>query len=410
MKNLRVISFTHKNIDLKKLGALVIADEELDDKLRLVKQDFSIPEIFYIGTCNRVEFVFCSESRLDNLYVKELLQTLNYSGIEESFPEYLDNANLYHGREALTHLFKMSCSLDSLVVGEKEILAQVRRSFERCRQAGYTGDFLRMVMDRLVKTAKEVYTYTHISRNPVSIVSLAYRKLLDLKMEENSRFIIVGAGETNQNLAKYIQKHKNARFAIFNRSLQAAEALASELGGEAYTLADLKDYKAGFDVLVSCTGATESIISNELYTSLLAGDTSKKIIIDLAVPNDVCPEVIEKNPVSYIEVSGLQAIANKNLQERYGELVHAEKIIESNIESFLPLLKERTVELAMRRVPEKVKEIKSFALNTVFANEVSAMDDHSRAVLEKVINYMEKKYISVPMVMAKDIMSQQQNS
>lgn len=405
MKNLKVISFTHKHIDLKDLGHLVISDEELDGKLVHLKETYNIPEIFYIGTCNRVEFVFRSEHSLQRSFIEGFIVHLQYKELNGQIENYLDNVNAYEGHEALNHLFKMSCSLDSLVVGEKEILAQVRKSYERCRSAQFTGDFLRMVMERLVKTAKEVYTHTRIARNPVSIVSLAYRKLRDLKMDESPRFLIVGAGETNQNVAKYIQKHKDAQFTVFNRSIEAAVALANELGGKAFPLSALADYKGGFDVLITCTGSTESIITNDIYTQLLAGDDGKKTIIDLAVPNDVCAKVIEKNPVNYIEVSGLQAIASRNLQERYDELVHAERIIHDNIDEFLPLLQERRVELAMRCVPEKVKEIKSFALNTVFAQEVSAMDDHSRAVLEKVINYMEKKYISVPMIMAKDIMA-----
>src|SRR5690606_19375764 len=115
-------------------------------------------------------------------------------------------------------------------------------------------------MDRLVKTAKEVYTQTHIARNPVSIVSLAYRKLRDLNLKDQPHFLIVGAGETNQNLAKYIQKHKDARFTVFNRSMDNARKLASELGGTAKPLTELKNHQGGFDVLITCTGSTESLI------------------------------------------------------------------------------------------------------------------------------------------------------
>jgi glutamyl-tRNA reductase len=97
-------------------------------------------------------------------------------------------------------------------------------------------------------------------------------------------------------------------------------------------------------------------------------------------------------------------VAKNNLQERYQELVHAEKIIEQNISEFLPLMKQRRIEVAMREVPEKIKEIRNTALNSVFADEVQGMDQQSREVLEKVINYMEKKYISVPMIMAKEIL------
>src|SRR3546814_9832899 len=92
--------------------------------------------------------------------------------------------------------------------------AQVRKAYERCRKSGFTGDFLRLVMDRLVKTAKEVYTHTRISRNPVSVVSLAYRKLREIKLENNPRILIIGAGETNQNIAKYLLKHRFSNFEI----------------------------------------------------------------------------------------------------------------------------------------------------------------------------------------------------
>jgi glutamyl-tRNA reductase len=133
------------------------------------------------------------------------------------------------------------------------------------------------------------------------------------------------------------------------------------LGGKAYGLEDLKSYKGGFDAIITCTSATEPIITNEIYQSLLNGDTSRKVIVDLAVPNDTSPEVLENNPVTFIEVHSLQEIANSNLKERYEELIHAERIIGQNIEEFKPVLKQRRVEIAMREVPEKIKEIKENA-------------------------------------------------
>ncbi|QNL49997.1 glutamyl-tRNA reductase [Olivibacter sp. SDN3] len=404
MEHLKVIAFTHKHVDLKDLGNLVICNEELESRLINVKNHFDITELFYIGTCNRVEFVFYGQHPLTDDFIKGFLRGLNFCVPNEQFDQFLNQVTTYEGLDALNHLFRMSCSLESLVVGEKEILAQVRRAYERCRKGGFTGDFMRLMMNSLVKTAKEVYTHTRISRNPVSVVSLAYRKMRDLKFVENPRILIVGAGETNQNISKYLQKHKYSNFAVFNRTYDKAKRLARELHGEAYTLADLWKYKKGFDILITCTGSTDPVITPTVYESLLNGETSKKIVVDLAIPNDVSDDVVNNHLMHYIEVSGLQAIANKNLQERYNELIHAERIIESNIAEFMPILKQRKVELAMRCVPEKVKEIKSFALNTVFANELNTLDANSREVLEKVINYMEKKYISVPMIMAKEIL------
>jgi glutamyl-tRNA reductase len=404
LKYLKVIAFTHKQIELKELGKLVICEENLTDKLHEVKAEFGISELFYVATCNRVEFVMLTPQVVDKTFAAKFIQKLNIGLCSHHTGLFVEAASIYEDREALNHLLRMSCSLESLIVGEKEILAQLRKAYDNCREAGLTGDGLRMFMNCVVKTAKEVYTYTNIAKNPISVVSLAYRKLKDLKLCTNARILIIGAGETNQNISKYLKKHKFSNFAVFNRTLSKAQKLASDLNGEAFELDALKNYNKGFDVIITCTSAVEPIITPEIYASLLNGETSKKTIVDLAIPNDTAPEVLEQFPVNFIEVFSLNEVAKRNLQERYQELTQAEEIIEQNITEFCLILKQRKVELAMRQVPEKIKEIRNMAINNVFADELLGMDQQSREVLEKVINYMEKKYISVPMIMAKDIL------
>lgn len=404
MKQLKVLAFTHQQIDLKDLGKFVICNQTLAVRLNSVREKFDIPEIFYIGTCNRVEFVFCASMHVTPAFVKDFIQTLDFCIPGDKLDDFVSKVRVFEDVDAFNHLLRVSCSLESLVVGEKEILAQVRKGYETCRKAGFTGDYMRLIMSHIVKTAKEVYTETKISKNPVSVVSLAYRKLRDLNMCSNSRILIIGAGETNKCISKYLQKHKYSNFAVFNRTLSKAEELAKELNGEAFGIEELINYKKGFDVIITCTSAVEPIITNEIYHSLLNGETDKKVIVDLAIPNDTHPEILERNPVHFIEVRSLQEISNQNMQERYQELVHAEVIIEQNINEFKPILKQRQVELAMREVPLKIKEIRRVAVNSVFADDIQQLDSNSREVLEKVINYMEKKYISVPMVMAKEIL------
>ena len=404
MKYLKVIAFTHKQIELKELGRLVICQEDLTVKLRQVKEQFQISEIFYLATCNRVEFVIVTDQVVDAAYTERFIDSLNIGVCDHYMGVFLKGASIYEDQEALNHLLRISCSLESLIVGEKEILPQLRKAYDCCREAGLTGDFLRMVMNCVVKTAKEVYTDTNISKNPISVVSLAYRKLRDLKLCTNARVLIIGAGETNFNISKYLQKHKFSNFSVFNRTISKAQQLAADLNGEAFELEDLKNYHKGFDAIITCTSSTEPIITPEIYSILLNGETDKKTIVDLAVPNDTAPEVLEQFPVNFIEVHSLNEVAKKNLQERYAELVHAEVIINQNITEFITMLKQRRIELAMRQVPEKIKEIRNMAMNTVFVDEVQGMDEQSREILEKVINYMEKKYISVPMIMAKDIL------
>ena len=409
MKYLKIIAFTHKQIELKELGKLVICEENLTDKLQQVKTAFQIPEIFYLATCNRVEFVMATSQPVDKEFTRKFIEALQMGLCSHYMGAFMDGVSIYNDEEALNHLLRMSCSLESLIVGEKEILAQVRKAYESCKEAGLTGDHLRMVMSRVVKTAKEVYTNTHISRKPISVVSLAYRKLKDLKLCSNARILIIGAGETNRNISKYLQKHKFSNFSVFNRTLSKAQQLAADLGGEAFGLDELKNYNQGFDVIITCTSATQPIITPELYKTLLNGETNKKTIVDLAIPNDTDPAVLEQFPVHFIEVHSLNELAKNNLQERYQELVHAEKIIQDNIQEFIPELKQRRIEVAMREVPVKIKEIRNKAVNSVFADELQALDPQSREVLNKIMDYMEKKYISVPMVMAKEIFVNAEN-
>ncbi|MEJ2902059.1 glutamyl-tRNA reductase [Pedobacter panaciterrae] len=404
MEYLKIIAFTHKQIDLKSLGKLVICEQTLDDRLRNIQSELGVKEIFYVGTCNRVEFVFTSSEKVDRDFISRFLTVLDMGLPDQYMDKFIENVSVYEEAEAFNHLLRTSCSLESLVVGEKEILAQIRKAYEACRVAGFTGDYMRMIMNRVVKTAKEVYTHTNISKNPVSIVSLAYRKLRDLKMCGNVKLLIIGAGETNKNIAQYLKKHKYSNFSVFNRTLEHAEALAKDLNGTAYPLSELENYDQGFDVIITCTGATEPIITEAIYKKLLNGDTGKKVIVDLAIPNDTAPEVVKNFPIHFIEVESLKEVARKNIQERYDELVNAEHIIEENIKDFELVLRQREIEIAMSGVPQKIKEIKHTAINGIFAEEINNLDENSRLVLERVMDYMEKKYISVPMVMAKEIL------
>ena len=366
MKYLKVIAFTHKQIELKELGKLVIYQENLTAKLQEAKEHFGIPEIFYLATCNRVEFVMATLQTVDKDFARKFISFLNIGLCSNFLETFISGASIFEEKEALNHLLRTSCSMESLVVGEKEILAQMRKAYECCRRAGLTGDYLRLVMERVVKAAKEVYTDTNISRNPISVVSLAYRKLKELALTSNARILIIGAGETNKNISKYLQKHKFSNFAVFNRTKAKAEELAAELQGKAYDLTELAGYRQGFDVIITCTSAVEPIITPEIYKTLLNGETSRKTIVDLAVPNDTAPEVIQQFPINYIEVYTLNELSKNNLQERYHELIHAEKIIEQNITEFIPVLKQRRIELAMREVPEKIKEIRKGAVELCF--------------------------------------------
>jgi glutamyl-tRNA reductase len=137
---------------------------------------------------------------------------------------------------------------------------------------------------------------------------------------------------------------------------------------------------------------------------LLQGEKGKKVVIDIAIPHDLDGKIVDNYNVTHISVDHLQKISDQNLRERSREIAHVEEILREEMGNFQHIRKVRNVELAMREVPILVKEIKSTAINEVFRNDLSKLDEESREVLDKIIGYMEKKYMSMPMKLAKEIM------
>jgi glutamyl-tRNA reductase len=215
---------------------------------------------------------------------------------------------------------------------------------------------------------------------------------------------MIGAGMTNSNMAKFLKKHGYKNFTVFNRTVEKAEALATDLKGAGFGLDTLKTFDKGFDIIITCTGAEQAIITPEVYESLLQGETSRKVVIDIAIPHDLDAEIVKKQNVTHISIDYLQKISDKNLQERSKEIIHVEQILSEAVETFMQIHKMRKVEIAMREVPNMVKDIRSTAMNEVFKRELDSLDDESKEVLDKIIGYMEKKYMSMPMKLAKEIM------
>ena len=414
MHRLKAIAFTHKVTPLGELNRFFLHEENRKERLEFLKYTCDINEILYIATCNRIEFVFSTIHACDTAFLRKFFRHFREDWSQEEVEFAIKHAEVFEGEEALRHLYRVASSLDSMVVGEREIITQVRKSYDVCKSEGLCGDLIRLVIKSTINTAKQVYTDTKIALNPVSIVSLAERELRARKLSRNSRIVMIGAGETNLNMSKYLVKQGYSSFAIFNRSKDNAVKLASMLSTDKiearpYSLNDLSTYDKGFDVLIVCTSSPEQFVTRQVYSALLNGEiNSPKIIIDLAIPTNISPEVFSNNHIDLIDISRLRNIAEKNMAERQKEFLAAEEVIEENISLFHQLNKTRKLELKMRDVPQKIRQIKDQAVNDIFADDISKMDENSREILSRVLNYMEKKCISIPMVMAKEIILEQE--
>ena len=226
LETLYTFAFTHRNLDLDQVGLLHIDASEQKSRLASVKENFGCKELMYLSTCNRVEFTIVSDQ---NVSISEFIKLLYPEINHEDHLKLASNADVYSHEDAVKHLLYVASSIDSMIVGEREIITQVRNAFESSRSNGLTGDFIRLLVKKAIETAKKVYTETNISKKPISVVSLAYQKLKSLNIALDSRFLIVGAGLTNTTMCKFLKKHGFTNFVVFNRSLENGQNLATEL-------------------------------------------------------------------------------------------------------------------------------------------------------------------------------------
>ena len=403
VENFKVIAFTHKSLQLDLIGKLHLSPDEQNTVLGAMKIHFGFDEMLFLSTCNRVELLFKSNKEIDQNFIQALCLFINSRFTAEELADISSQAAVYSGDKAVEHVLKVASSLESLVVGEREIITQIRKAYEFCQNLGLTGDFIRLLINHTIETAKEIFTNTNIAKNPVSVASLAYRALREHGIKNDARILFVGSGQTNTVLASYFQKHQFANFTVFNRSLANAEKLAAVLHGKAHELNSIKDFNGGFDVLVVCTASSETIINGDIYRSLLQNETSKKIIIDLGIPANVSADVAQQNQVNYIDIASLKAQAEANLQLRKAEIYRCDEIIQQKIMAFDALYAERRIEIAFGQIPKQVKAFKELAINEVFAKDLDKLDHQSKEVLDKVLAYMEKKYNAVAIKTAKEV-------
>lgn len=408
LNNFKIITITHKNVSLQTLSKFIVpsTDEaELQLKLSNLKEQFDIEEMMYLATCNRVMYFFYAEKNVNESFVAEFLSHANPQFQTDLVDDFSKRITMLEGHDALEHLLEVSSSIDSMVIGEREILRQIRTAFEQCVNWNMTGDHLRLAMQLAVETAKKVYSKTRIGEKPVSVVSLAIQKLLQSDFPKTGKLLLIGAGQTNLLVSKFLKKYEYKNVTVFNRSIERANSLAEMLKGDAFLLEDLKNYQAGFDGIIICTGSDKALLDDELYASLLQGDQSRKLIIDLAIPNNVEPSVAENFNVNYIEIEDLRSLAKENMSFRQKEISSAQKIIESNLVKFQKIHQQRQITKAMSHVPKKIKAVKAHAMNEVFKKDVDELDENAREVLERVLSYMEKRCISIPMEAAKNTVS-----
>ena len=178
MKDLKIIAFTHKTTNISNIGKLHVDAKNRKERLENIKKS-GLSELMYLSTCNRVEFIFVTESNITETFLTSFFTSFSEEWNEYDIKWALDNCSVFQGEEAVKHMFHIASSLDSLVIGEREIITQVRKAYEDCKEYNVCGDVLRVFIQKTVQTAKKIYTESNIAKN-LGQIQKKYKKFVDI--------------------------------------------------------------------------------------------------------------------------------------------------------------------------------------------------------------------------------------
>lgn len=308
---------------------LAVGNHEVADVLHRMKSIEGLTEAVVVSTCNRVEFYaasICPERALDG--IRDYLETR--TGFE---------APLYHHDtpRSVRHLFRVASGLDSMVLGETEILGQVKQAYAAASGAGTTSRTLNRLFQNAFRVAKSVRTETQINRGATSVgavsVELAGKIFGDLR---HRRVMVLGAGETSERTARSLVSRGVKTVIVSNRTFDRAAALAAEIGGMAIHFDHWQNEFSEVDILVSSTAAPHHLITRERLEPMMRQRAGRPLfIIDLAVPRDVDPAVNRLEGVYLYDIDSLQDIARRSLSVRQREIDHCERIIDAHVVDFV---------------------------------------------------------------------------
>lgn len=397
----KVITVTHHNLDVQEIGSFYIQNEDKNAVIDGLKLKYSIDEFLYLETCNRVSYVLYAGLEIDQNFLDNFFNDINpqLKDVNGSVQKFV---SVFEGESAVKHVFEMASSMDSMVVGEREIFSQFRNAYDISRSSGFTGDFLRLLENSAVVTAKQIYSETKIGERALSIVSLAIRTLLEKIDGRGQKVLLVGSGETNQLVGKFLKKYKFTNIEIYNRTIDNAKTLAETLGASSLHLSQLSEAR-DFDIIIICTSANRVVIDLPLYQKMLSGDPSEKIIIDLAVPRNVGEDVVSYSNVDYIDIQNLKALAEENLAFRKAELSKAKPIVQMQLQAFRKKLHLRQFEKAISKLPVELTNVKERAINIVYKKRIKELPVEAQELVTEMMDYMEKKCVASTLKLSREL-------
>ncbi len=319
--------------------------ETLSDSLKELRQVREISEAAILSTCNRTEF-YCTTSTANEQFIIDWVAQTKQIDVNSFRPYLYTHAD----NQLIRHIFRVACGLDSMILGEPQILGQMKSAYQTACEAGTLGRQLGKLFQQTFSAAKKVRTDTAIGSSPVSVAFAAVQLAQQIfsNLSEQSA-ILIGAGETIELTARHLRQQGVGRIIIANRTYAKAQALADQFNGQAITLAELPAYLAEADIVISSTASQLPILGKGSVESALKKRRNKPMfMVDLAVPHDIEAEVQQLRDVYLYTVDDLQNTIDQNMDSRRRAALQAEEIIDTQVDHFLAWLRGQDVHNTIR--------------------------------------------------------------
>jgi glutamyl-tRNA reductase len=395
MQRLIVLGLNHTTASLDLREKLVFTPQQRNEALGALRQQFGECEAVLLSTCNRVELYVARQTH-GHPKPHELAEFLGgCRGVKlEEF-----HSSLYEKseRDVVTHLFSVASSLDSMVLGETQIIGQVREAYDAACEVGTAGPMLHPLFQRAASVAKQVMSQTTLGEGRTSVATVAVeyaRRIFDVFFDK--RVLSIGAGKMARLMLANMTALKPGKLLICNRDRTKAEALASEFGGTAVAMEDLADHLAASDIVVSGTGSSEPIITRSLFEAVMKKRRYRPVfLIDIAVPRDVASDVAKIENVYLYNMDDLQQAVAATRSQRGAAVEAAGKIIEREVREFVAWNRARMMGPLIDQLYQKSHAAAQEELARI-VGKLSAMSAQDQQQLEELTRRIVNKLLHDP--------------
>lgn len=385
------LGISHQTAPVDIRERVAVPDDTLREALTDLHKFAKLEETSIVSTCNRTE-IYCRQDSGESKRIMEWLCGYKDIHKDDLAPFLYTHPN----QHAVNHAFRVASGLDSMVLGESQILGQMKTAFSTAHQEGKTGKILNRLFQQSFSVAKKVRTETAIGANAVSVAYAAVNlaKQIFTKLADQ-RVLMIGAGETITLAAQHLQSQGVSQFTIANRTLERGMDLAKSLNGRAVELTDLSDELIDSEIVISSTASTLPLVGKGMIESTLKKRKNKRMfLVDLAVPRDIEPEVAKLRNVYLYTVDDLREVVSENMDSRKRAAEHAEKIINTQTDQFIQWLSNLDHEPLMRALRAKTLDLSNSELEKSLRRIQAG--DQPELVLKQFAHAISHKFLHQP--------------